>query len=99
MKERNESVTTINILTNTLAERLTKYGEFEDNARVTQNLKRVMRASANWERLSDDKKESLEMIAHKISRILNGDPEYADSWHDICGYSSLVEDLLNKGKV
>ena len=36
------------------------------------------------------------MIFHKIGRIVNGDPNYADSWHDIAGYAKLVEDRLNK---
>jgi hypothetical protein len=80
----------------TLAERGTRYGEFKDHARITQNIKRAMADSPNWDALSDDKKEALEMIAHKIGRILNGDPEYADSWHDIIGYSKLVEDELGK---
>jgi len=35
-----------------------------------------MYKSPNWEKLSDDKKEALEMTAHKIGRILNGDAEY-----------------------
>jgi hypothetical protein len=34
------------------------------------------------------------MIQHKIARILNGDPNYHDSWHDIGGYSKLVADRL-----
>jgi len=34
------------------------------------------------------------MIAHKIGRILNGDPDYQDSWHDIIGYARLVERQL-----
>lgn len=33
----------------------------------------------------------LEMIAHKIARILNGDPNYADNWHDIAGYATLID--------
>lgn len=51
-----------------------------------------------WYNLDPDQKEALEMIAHKIGRILNGDPNYADSWHDIAGYAKLVDDRLN-GKV
>jgi hypothetical protein len=35
------------------------------------------------------------MIAHMLGRILNGDPDYADSWHDIAGYAQLVADRLN----
>jgi hypothetical protein len=78
----------------TLEQRGQRYGHFDDRARITQNLKRDMRDSPNWEALSDDKKEALEMIAAKIARILNGDPEYLDSWHDISGYAKLVEDTL-----
>jgi hypothetical protein len=54
-----------------------------------------MMDSKNWGTLSDDKRESLEMIAHKIGRILNGDPDYDDSWLDIEGYSKLVRDEIN----
>lgn len=79
-----------------LAERGSRYGEFVDHAFITQSIKRVMVNSPNWQRLSDDMKESLEMIAHKIGRILNGDPSYIDSWTDIVGYAKLVEDYLIK---
>lgn len=37
------------------------------------------------------------MVAHKIGRILNGDPNYHDSWHDIIGYTKLVADELAEG--
>lgn len=80
----------------TLQERGNRYGDFKGHARITQNIKRTMQDSPNWRRLSDDKKEALEMVAHKIGRILNGDPEYGDSWHDIGGYTKLVEDELSK---
>ena len=80
-----------------LEERGSRYGEFPNHATITQNIKRAMYKSPNWPTLSDDKKEALEMIAHKIGRILNGDPDYADSWTDIVGYAKLVErDLLIK---
>lgn len=79
---------------NTLEVRGKRYGDFAGHARITQNIKKAMRYSPNWEGLSDDKKEALEMVAHKIGRILNGDPEYADSWHDIIGYTRLVEVTL-----
>jgi hypothetical protein len=38
------------------------------------------------------------MIAHKIGRIVNGDPRYADSWVDIAGYAKLVADRLEGDK-
>ena len=80
----------------TLEERGNRYGEFKEHARITQNIKRAMRDSPNWDTLSDDKKESLEMTAHKIGRILNGDPEYDDSWVDIEGYTHLVTKELQE---
>ena len=55
-----------------------------------------MRLTDNWEELSPAQKESLEMIVHKIARILNGDPNYADSWHDISGYATLIDNALTK---
>lgn len=79
---------------NTLQERGTRYGVFEDHARITQNIKRAMANSPNWNGLADDQRECLEMIAHKVGRILNGDPNYHDSWHDIMGYTKLVADRL-----
>ena len=80
----------------TLQERGTRYGSFQGHARIAQNLKDSMRDSPNWHTLSDDKREALEMVQHKIARILNGDPEYHDSWHDIIGYTKLVADTLKQ---
>lgn len=79
----------------TLEVRGHKYGvSFAFQAQVVQNIKQAMSDSPNWSRLSADKREALEMIATKISRILCGDPEYHDSWHDIVGYSKLVADEI-----
>lgn len=80
---------------NTLMQRGERYGKFPEHARITQNIKRAMVDTPNWGLLTDDKKEALEMLAHKIGRILNGDSEYKDSWHDITGYAKLVEDSLH----
>ena len=44
--------------------------------------------------LSPDQAEALDMIAHKIARILNGDPNHHDHWHDIAGYATLIADRL-----
>lgn len=78
----------------TLQERGSRYGDFDGHARITQALKEVMRDSPNWDSLPDSMKESLDMQAHKIGRILNGDPNYKDSWTDIVGYARLVEKML-----
>lgn len=78
----------------TLAERGSRYGSFEEHARITQDIKAAMKDSKNWDKLKPNQKECLEMIAHKVGRILNGDPNYHDSWHDIVGYTKLVADEL-----
>lgn len=78
----------------TLAERGSRYGSFTEHARITQAIKRAMADSPNWEKLADDQREALEMVAHKAGRILNGDPDFHDSWYDIIGYVKLVADRL-----
>jgi len=78
----------------TLAERGDRYGAFDEHARITQAIKAAMADSPNWATLAPDQREALEMIAHKVGRILNGDPNYHDSWHDMVGYAKLVADRL-----
>lgn len=85
---------TTSTIDNTLAERKDRYGLFIHNAALTQALSRVLHSHRGWPHLEVDQKEALEMICHKISRIINGDPNYADSWHDISGYATLVEKRL-----
>lgn len=82
----------------TLAERGNRYGSFTTHAKITQEIKAAMAKSPNWNTLACDQREALEMVAHKVGRILNGDPDYLDSWHDIIGYVRLVERRL-RGEV
>lgn len=79
-----------------LEERGSRYGAFDEHARITQNIKRAMADSPNWASLRDDAREALEMVAHKIGRMLNGDPEYIDNVVDIIGYMQLVLDRIEK---
>jgi hypothetical protein len=78
----------------TLAERGSRYGDFAGHANITQRIKFIMQNTQNWSVLKEDQKEALEMVAHKIGRILNGDPDYDDSWVDIAGYVTLVANRL-----
>jgi len=78
----------------TLQVRGTRYGDFTSNAQLTQDIKSVMWASDGWVKLNAVQAQALEVIADKIARILNGDPNYADNWHDIQGYAKLVEERL-----
>lgn len=81
-----------------LTERGARYGNFEDHARITQALKHEIRQGDAFTKMEDDMVEALDMIAHKIGRIVNGDPRYADSWVDIAGYAKLVADRLESAK-
>jgi hypothetical protein len=83
-------------VTEVLTERGNRYGKFTGHANVTQDLKKVIRhhLKQREKKLADDQMEALEMIAHKIGRVINGDPDYADSWVDIAGYAKLVSDRL-----
>ena len=88
--------------TEILKERGQRYGRFDGHANVTQRLKGVIAGELHIRRkeLANDQQEALDMICHKIGRIINGDANYEDSWRDIAGYAQLVADrLLEPGNV
>ena len=64
-------------------------GDFRKQATITDNLKYHMKNTENWSYLTAVQKEALDMIVHKIGRILAGDPNLKDHWDDIAGYSML----------
>lgn len=77
-----------------LAERGKTHGDYAVHARITQDLKNYFRAQKKP--LTTDQWETLDMIAHKIGRILAGDPEFADHWDDIAGYAKLSANEVRK---
>lgn len=72
------------------------FGTFAERANVIQGIKQVMKSGGRWDAMADDQKEALEMVAHKIARIVHGDPGLHDSWLDIAGYAKLVADRLEQ---
>lgn len=81
----------------TLKERAKNYGDsFLEQAKISQSIKKIMRESPQWEIMQDDQKESLEMIATKLSRLLYGNCNHVDSYHDIAGYSALIENRITE---
>ena len=84
----------------TLDARAVDYGKFIEGAEVMQMLKRVVQnALSNRDKvLAHDQAESMDMIIHKIGRIINGNPDVVDHWLDIAGYAKLVADRL-EGRV
>ena len=93
--QRNQQPEPCNFIESTLVERGSRYGDFKDVATCTQDIIDSMQL-CGYDRLPDVHKEALHMIASKISRILNGDPNYIENWHDIAGYAQLVENYLNE---
>jgi len=79
-----------------IIERGKTHGDFTDHARITQNIKSMMYGETSYMSLTAPARESLEMIAHKIGRILAGDPNFRDHWADIAGYATLVADRCTK---
>lgn len=79
-----------------LEERGYRYGLFSLHADTTQAIKQALHAAPAWAALSPSQKEALEMVAHKMGRIVCGDPNYLDSWVDIVGYTQLVVDQLEE---
>lgn len=77
-----------------LEQRGERYGLFMANANTCQSLKRVLHMNENWHHLASDQREALDMICHKMARIINGDPNYRDSWDDVAGYATLVAKRL-----
>lgn len=84
---------------NTLTERGSRYGDFANHARVTQSIMTAIATSPNWRELPAVHRQALTVIADKIARILTGDPNYEDNWHDIQGYARLVEKFIQSGNI
>lgn len=89
----------------TLKERGNNYGSFHTQANLSQTLNAIINNHyASVHPTVDGKPtampnfmaEAMHMICHKIARIVNGNPLYVDSWHDIAGYATLIVDILEK---
>lgn len=79
-----------------LAEREKTHGCYKAHADITQSIKLDMSNTPQWAMLENTQREALDMIAHKIGRILAGNPSYKDHWDDIAGYATLVSKSLTK---
>jgi hypothetical protein len=73
-----------------LSERHTTHGSFRQNACVAQQLKAVFRSAPGWSGLDDRQRESLDLIATKVGRILSGQGSFAEHWNDAAGYCQLA---------
>lgn len=78
------------------------HGDFTDHARITQRLKEIIsdelieRRQRGQPELANIAVEALDMITHKIGRIIAGRWDFDDHWQDIAGYAKLVADRVPK---
>lgn len=79
-----------------LSERDARYGSFASFAKISQAFKAVMSDALIGKKVTDVQYEAMDMIAHKLARIVSGDPNYIDSWQDLAGYATLVVRDLEK---
>ena len=79
-----------------LNERAKDYGKFIEGAEIMQMLKRMVHnyVDVRGTQLAFDQREAIDMIIHKLGRIINGNPDKVDHWTDIAGYAKLVADRL-----
>ena len=81
-------------LNKTLADRQKTHGDFQQVAKVAESLMN----NIEFQRLSASQSFAVRMIVGKLARIVCGNPNEPDHWHDIAGYAKLVEDeLINSG--
>lgn len=73
---------------NDIPNRDEKHGGLGQVGFTSQLLKEVIRQGQNYSRLRPSEAEALDMIGHKIARILNGaDPHNREHWEDVAGYA------------
>ncbi len=83
----------------TLDSRNSVHGLYHEQAELGEAIRKLMATGFNWRSLSTTQRDALVMISVKISRILTGDPNHADHWHDLQGYARLVERELTTPQV
>lgn len=77
-----------------LAERGKRHGDFTDHSRIAQALKRAVQCESRYVGLPDMHREAIDMILHKVARIVAGDPNFHDHWDDIAGYARITRERI-----
>lgn len=81
---------------NTLEERQHTHGDFKVNAACSQALKTMVKQHTCVD-LTGVQREALDNICQKMARIITGNPNHSDNWHDLSGYATLAERECNNG--
>jgi hypothetical protein len=90
-KPSPEHMTQPSSIDTTIPNRDHQHGGIDAVGEISQNLKQGMRRSLNWGKLTSGEREALDMLAHKVARILSGaDPHDPEHWEDLAGYPMAV---------
>ena len=75
-----------------LNEREATHGDFRRTAHTAQAIKTALENGDAWAwpDMLPVMREALHMIASKMARIVEGNPNEADHWRDIAGYAELA---------
>lgn len=90
----NDQYAEIETVRQTLNQRQEQYGSFEDVAQTTEQLFQVIKGGASFVDFTESQRMALYMIFSKVARLSNGNPNHKDSWHDIAGYATLIDNEL-----
>lgn len=86
----------MSVLAETLEARAKTHGDYSEHARVTQAIKDAFKSGPSYPRTNAHQRETLDMVAHKMGRIVCGFPHDFDHWHDIAGYATLSAERTAK---
>lgn len=75
----------------TLEDRNSVHGDYHDQAAMGEAIREVIIRGKYWPTMTPVQRDALIMIAVKMSRILQGNPNFSDHWHDLQGYARLAE--------
>ena len=96
MSEEEKSILNIDEVNIAVNIRDSSYGGFEGISDTCQKFKDIARDCPSWKNLEASEREGLDMIFHKITRILYSPGKIRDSWVDIGGYAKATLKALDR---
>jgi len=85
-------------LNDTLDERGSVYGDFPGNLFLRVQIMSAIDArykAVNGQSLTNEQRHLFQDVIAKLARLA-ATPNHQDSWHDLAGYATLVEGVLNE---
>lgn len=79
----------------TLKQRGNVHGDFWQSAATRDAMMSSAEHTPNYYNMEPAQRRSISMIIEKMARILWGDANCADHWHDIAGYAALIDNKIS----